>query len=239
MGEAMNAFRTVVLGVVFLTVVASQSHAQLNLFSPLDAILGGRSDGANFVVGAAGTDGGNTVYTDNVWPAGESPDHAIDGVGQKYLNFAELNTGFIVRPTLGSGIGGTIVKGMKLWTANDAESRDPASYQLYGTNTPVSGAGPFPLSNFTLISSGALALPSTRNDGGLSPLSEANSQTLTLANSTPYSAYLLLFPSVKNEPADNSMQIAEVQLTGTLVPEPGSLMFVGLGALGLLRRTRR
>ena len=235
----MNAFRTVALGVVFLTVLASQSRAQLNLFSPLDPILGGRSDGAVFMVGAAGFDGGNNIYTDNVWPAGESPDHAIDGVGQKYLNFAELNTGFIVRPTLGSGIGGTIVTGMKLWTANDAEARDPASYQLYGTNTAVSGAGPFPLSNFTLISTGPLALPTTRNDGGLAPLLNANSQTLSIANSAPYSAYLLLFPTVKDEPADNSMQIAEVQLTGTLVPEPGSLMVVGLSAIGLLRRGRR
>src|SRR4029079_17160807 len=68
-----------------------------------DPILGGRLDrsAGSFLVAAAGGDGGATIYTDNTFPAAESPDHAIDGFGQKYLNFAELDTGFIVTPSLG------------------------------------------------------------------------------------------------------------------------------------------
>src|SRR5207237_9068912 len=74
------------------------NSASAQVFAPTDTVVGGRSDGTSFLVGAAGSDGGSTVYTDNVWPAAESPDHIIDRVGQKYLNFAELNTGVIVTP---------------------------------------------------------------------------------------------------------------------------------------------
>src|SRR5437868_4781982 len=122
----------------------SSNSACAQVFAPTDTIVGGRSDGTNFLVGAAGSDGGSTNYTDNVWPAAESPDHIIDGVGQKYLNFAELNTGVIVTPAAGA----QIVRTLKFWTANDAVERDPTSYQLFGTNNAVTGGGPFPLSNF-------------------------------------------------------------------------------------------
>jgi len=50
----------------------------------------------------------------NAWPNAESPDHAIDGVGQKYLNFAKLNTGIVVTPSLGTAHG-TIATGLQLW----------------------------------------------------------------------------------------------------------------------------
>ena len=209
-----------------------------SLFTPGDTIFGGRSDGTSFLVGAAGSDGGNTIYTDNVWPANESPDHVIDGVGQKYLNFAELNTGFIVTPSLGAGLG-TIATGITFWTANDAEGRDPTSYSLFGTDTVIAGPGPFALSDFTLISSGPLALPATRQPGGASPLQGDTQQTVTFANGADYNSYLVLFPEVKNEPGVNSMQIGEVQLIGTVVPEPSTLGLLGLAIAGLMAFCRR
>lgn len=211
------------------------------VFAPGDTIVGGRINAPNFEVGAVGGNVSPDVYTDNFWPAAESPDHDIDGVGQKYLNFAELNTGFIVTPSFNGG-NGSVVTGIQLWTANDAPERDPASFELYGTNATISGPGPFALSNFTLINSGALSLPSTRNAGGAAALDPANSQTVSFTNGTSYKSYLVNFPTVNNEPAANSMQIAEVQLNGSVpVPEPGMLGLLALSTLGVLgvRRARR
>src|SRR5687768_8103653 len=92
------------------------------IFAPTDLIRGGRQDlGLNlFSVGTVGTAGGV-----NNWPGAESPDHAIDGVAQKYLNFAETFTGFLVQPSFNGG-NGAIPTSMQLWTANDAVDRDPA-----------------------------------------------------------------------------------------------------------------
>jgi len=211
-----------------LAVATAQGAA---IFAPGDAVVGGAVVGSDFVAGVAGTAAGI-----NNWPTNESPDHTIDGVGQKYLNFAEVNTGVLITPSFNGGAG-SIVTGLTLWTANDAVERDPASYELYGTNAAI-GAGPYPLAGFTLISSGALALPASRNAGGAAALDINNSQTVTFGNSSSYSSYLVLFPAVKNESA-NSMQIAEIQLDG-VVPEPATagLAALSLGALALRRRRK-
>ena len=150
------------------------------------------------------------------------------------MNFGETDTGFVVTPAVGP----TTVGGLKLWTANDAEPRDPASFQIFGTNADVSGNS-IPLSDFTEILVGNLSLPSSRNAGGGAALDDANSQTIRFRNDTEYSSYLVLFPGVKDGPSANSMQIAEVQLLG--VPEPGSLTLLGLGGLflGMLRRRNK
>lgn len=218
------------LGVGLICLVGAANAQAQGIFAPSDGpnVIGGASDGTNFNKAVAGT-----VDGVNNFPAAESPDHLVDGVGQKYLNFAKTNTGFILTPGLGSTIAGSI----KLWTANDSEPRDPSSYQLYGTNNTITGNGPFPISNFTLISSGALTLPATRNGGGVAALDDANSQTVTFANSTAYSTYMVLFPDVKTNASANSMQIAEVQLIQA--PEPGTIGLLGLGGIAALLRRRR
>lgn len=181
----------------------------------------------------------------NQWPGGENPTFAIDGFGQKYLNFGEQNTGFAVTPSVGSSVATSI----KLWTANDAVQRDPASYQVWGSNATLdAGATSFPISAFTAISVGDLALPESRNAGGAdTALDDANSQTITFDNSAAYTSYLVVFPDVKDAEGTNSMQIADVQLYdaagagifaagdpivgGQVVPEPSSSL---LGAMSLL-----
>jgi hypothetical protein len=159
---------------------------------------------------------GNIEYQ-NFWPAAEAPSFAIDGVGQKYLNFTRENGGFIVQPSIGS----TIAESITIWTANDAEPRDPSSFRLFGSNANIDYfAEPgtdFLFSDFTEIAFGDLSLPSSRNGGGGTMLMAANSQTVNFTNTTAYTNYLVLFPTVKNGNNANSMQIAEVSLNeGTL-----------------------
>ncbi|MBL7154578.1 MAG: hypothetical protein ISS79_12755, partial [Phycisphaerae bacterium] len=136
-------------------------------------------------------------------PANETVDHAIDGVIQKYLNFGEENSGFIVTPSLGA----SVVDSFQITTANDANDRDPASWQLYGTNDLIlsadhsAGDG----ESWTLIDSGSVSLPVERNTIG--PMVSVN-------NATIYTSYKMLFPTVKNAAGANSMQIAEIQFHG-------------------------
>jgi len=197
-----------------------------------------------FQVGDVGT-----VQPGNNWPGAETPDQAINGVGQKYLNFGKFDTGFAVTPASGS----TTATSLKLWAANDAVGRDPASYQVWGSNEPTpDGFGApgttVPLSLFTPISVGDLALPETRNAGGDAALDDANSQTVEFANDLAYASYLVVFPTIK-DPGQNSMQIADVQLFdaagapiftpadagalvgGQVIPEPTAGL---LGALAML-----
>ena len=178
-----------------------------------------------------------TAADTNNWPDAEAPEQAIDGVGQKYLNFGKTNTGFVVTPSAGSSVATSIT----LWTANDSEPRDPSGYQVWGTNVAIAGGGPFSLTDFTAISTGDITLPSSRNAGGDAPLLPENSLTVGFANSEFYSSYLIVFPDVKDNPNANSMQIAEVQLGGTIIPEPSTvtLLLMGLAALGLLCRRSR
>lgn len=214
-----------ILLVVTLAMLAMPAHAVAGvIFTPGDTIFGGVKSGATFTI-------------NNSWPGNEAPSNAIDGVGQKYLNFSMINTGFIVKPSVGSSVATSI----KLWTANGPQQRDPASYELWGSNAAI-GSGPsFSLSDFTLISSGALSLPSTRNGAGNTPLSDISSQTIGFTNSTAYTSYMVIFPTVKDNSA-TVMEIGEVQLYGSAaVPEPTSLAIFGIGAgiAGLKARTRK
>ncbi len=174
------------------------------LLDPGDPIVGGQLQGTRFVPGTSGSSG-------NRWPGAESPQDAINGWigggGEKYLNFAKFNTGFVVRPDPQA----TVVNSIRLWVANDAVGRDPASYQFYGSNSNSISA-PFPISSFTLIASGGLSLPGTRdtvfNTSGYS-------QTVSFSNSTSYRTYILIFPTIKNS-GENSMQISEVEFYGSV-----------------------
>jgi glucose/arabinose dehydrogenase len=151
------------------------------------------------------TDGGSSS------PDNETPQNAIDGTLAKYLNFGEVNSGLIVTPASSA----SIVKRFQITTANDAEERDPTSWQLFGTNSAIlstnnSNGNAEP---WTLIASGNVALPSARNT--LGPMVE-------VSNNIPYASYRMLFTGVKDEAAANSMQIGEVQFfadsAGSFVP---------------------
>ena len=183
----------------------------------------------------------------NNWPGGEPPSAAIDGAGQKYLNFGKENTGIVVTPTAGGA-----PTSLTYWAANDSPERDPASFWLGGTN------GDSLTGDYTFIAGGLLALPDTRNQGGTAELLESNSATASFANDASFTNYLVIFPTLKNGPGANSMQVAEVQLfdaagagifapgdtilgvqvDGALVPEPSTGLLAFIGLAGLLRRRR-
>gem|GEM_PF-2324394 len=176
--------------------------------------------------------GQEPTFTDNRWPGAEDPTRAIDWQGQKYLNFAgdEFNpdesnvfSGILVQPTIGDQAD-DVPTSITFWAANDAVQRDPAAYELWGTNDfptlerfdlEVTGVDPgaeFSLDSFTKIAEGPLALPDSRNGGGAAELDDANSQTIEFDNTAAYSNYMILFPELKDRLGQNSMQVAEIQL---------------------------
>jgi hypothetical protein len=165
-------------------------------------------------------------------PLGESAANAIDNTTTKYLNFLDYNSGFIVTPSKGANTGGTIVRVLRLYTANDSPSRDPASFILEGAQSATGVFTPIAVSNVTL--------PGERNAAGqaLNPNTQ-NFVDYAFGNTTAYKAYRLTFPTLRNGFDANSMQIGEVELLGTVVPEPAALGLLSIGALSLLARRRR
>lgn len=189
----------------------------------------------------------------NQWPGGEAPGFAIDGVGQKYLNFTDAYSGVVVTPA-SSAVPGAIT----VWAANDAPERDPSSYTVFGVNGALSAMSPGDtVSGMSLISSGGITLPMTRNEGGAAALDAANSATVAFANSDAYDNYVIVFPTVRDAGLANSMQIAEVQLMDaagapifassdavlggvlTTVPEPSAglmALLCMIPMIGIIRR---
>jgi MprA protease rhombosortase-interaction domain-containing protein len=165
----------------------------------------------------------------------------------KYLNFGKGNTGIVVTPAAGGA-----PTSLTAWAANDSSERDPASFWLGGTN------GDSLTGDYTFIASGLLALPETRNGGGAAELLESNSATASFTNSATFTNYLVVFPTLKNGGAANSMQVADVQIfdaanngifastdgifgvqvEGVLVPEPSTGLLALIGLAGFLRRRR-
>src|SRR3954463_2097020 len=133
--------------------------------------------------------GDPVVPTSSNSPGAEQSPNAIDNnPATKYLNFDKLNTGFSVTPSSGS----SVVKGLALVSANDAPERDPASFTLEGSNNGGT--------TWTMIASGAVPAFTAR----------FQERVVSFPNTVAYTSYRLLFPTVANANAANSMQIAEV-----------------------------
>ena len=141
------------------------------------------------------------------WPDGEYPGLAVDDdVSTKYLHFkGEVEpTGFVVEPASGP----SVVTGLTLTTANDAIERDPATFELSGSNDSIDGP-------YTLIASGDIV---DFAQADALPRFTMNSTPISFDNDVAYAYYQVMFPTVRDAPNANSMQIAEVELLG--VPAP-------------------
>ncbi|HEX6961516.1 MAG TPA: hypothetical protein VF175_06590 [Lacipirellula sp.] len=159
------------------------------------------------------------------YPGGEAPDRVLDGLANtKYLNFGRENTGLIF-----TNDGGAVqLLNMSLTTANDVADRDPASFELWGTNDSIQTANNTDGNGgetWTLITSGPLSLP-----GDIATDDFRGETAVVPINATAsYSSYKLVFPTVKNLDGANSMQIADVQLFA--IPEPASAALALAGVL--------
>ncbi|HIL69624.1 MAG TPA: hypothetical protein EYG38_07225 [Verrucomicrobia bacterium] len=149
--------------------------------------------------------GDDIIATSDNSPGSEGVANAIDGQPTKYLNRDISNTGFTVTPSVGA----TIVTGLTLQSANDAEDRDPVDYLLEGSNDG---------STFQVISTG--------------PVDDFPDRFFTnridFDNNVPYTTYRLIFPNVDGSGC--CMQIAEVEFLGELadilldVTQPGDAL---------------
>lgn len=142
------------------------------------------------------------MFLPSEYPGEEGPLNALDGdSGTKYLNFGILNTGFIIKPFMGP----STARSIQLTTANDHPERDPFNWQLFGTNDPITSVehGDGSSENWTFIAGSEANLPEERFTPG---------PVQSFSNTTSYSAYKVLFPTVKNPLTANSMQIADVML---------------------------
>ncbi len=177
--------------------------------------------GAAYSIIAFDTDTGAS----SSFPGGEAPGFAIDGnSGTKYLNFGGVNTGFIVTPSGGA----SVISAFTMTTGNDAPSRDPNAYVIYGTNDAITSAqnSDGGNENWVRIQGGTLNPPGGR---GAAYDSEA------VTNSTAFTSYRF---DVVGNGGDGLMQFAEIQFEGTFIPEPSSAMLAMLGLLPVFRRRR-
>jgi len=140
---------------------------------------------------------------DGDWPGGEYPALAIDNdITTKFLHFGGETgpTGFVVAPAVGS----TLVTGLTLTTANDSPNRDPASFEIYGSNDGIDGP-------FELIASGDIVDFIDVNEY---PRFTENVTPIIFENTAVYTHYRVMFPTIRDAANANSMQIAEVELLG-------------------------
>ena len=58
-------------------------------------------------------------------------------------------------------------------------------------------------------------------------------------NTEAYTAYRLVFTSLRGGPGESLMQVSEIRFGGQVVPEPSSMMLLGAGALAVMALMRR
>jgi Concanavalin A-like lectin/glucanases superfamily/Bacterial lectin len=114
--------------------------------------------------------------------------------------------GIVVTPRIGN----TVVTAMRLFAASSHPEDDPADFLLEGSTD--GGA------SFTTIAGGLLHMPAQRN-AAAGPINITNQvlKEIVFANTNAYGTYRLTFTNVnENALATNGMQIAELQLLGSL-----------------------
>ena len=146
----------------------------------------------DFIIGID-TDG---MVSSSSYPAAENPPKLLDSnPATKYLNRGGAGSGFIVTPSLGM----TLVQSFTLTTANDSVTRDPTSWEVYGTNEAIKSVDNSTglAESWTLMGSGALALPDARLTLG---------PVVTVNNMAPYTSYKMMWPTNRGS---SNLQVAD------------------------------
>ena len=154
------------------------------------------------------------VPNDGDWPGAEHPALAIDNnTGTKFLHFKGETepTGIQVTPLNGS----SIVTGITLTTANDSPNRDPATFELSGSNVGIDGP-------YELIAAGDIV-----DFAGEAEYPRFTMTAIMFDNDVAYAHYQIMFPTVRDAGTANSMQIAEVELLGVPEPKPADITAPG------------
>lgn len=201
-------FKTRFYLIVLVVAAAQVAHAQLPILSSTDAIL------------AIDTDG---LIPLSSYPGAEAPMFALDqDASTKYLNFAAAGSGIIVTPAFGA----SAVQSMMFTTAGDAPERDPAAFELWGTNETIMSTDNSygDAEAWTMINSGMVALPDLRMTDG--PL-------LSFANTDSYASYRVIFPELKNGGAANSMQVADIRMFEAMDGTGASILSTSDAALAM------
>lgn len=166
------------------------------------------------------------------YPDGENPTLALDGdVNNKYLNRGGEDSGLILSRADNKP---TVIESLTFTTGGDAPGRDPLSWDLYGTNDPIT----------SLDNSRGLDENWTLVDSGVSGLEEDPGRNMTVGAQPvdgieAYGAYRLVFTSLRGSPGERLMQVGDILIEGRIVPEPSSFVLLGVGALAALTFSRR
>ena len=134
----------------------------------------------------------------------ESPAMGLDqDIDTKYYNQANVtnNIGFIVTPKVGA----RKIQAIDMWTANDAEERDPTSYILYGTNDEITSEDNSDGSNenWIKVAEGAIELPAERKTAG--------TQIYFDTPIPAYTSWKMVFPTNKDPKQESGVQFSDVQ----------------------------
>ncbi|MBK1831925.1 PEP-CTERM sorting domain-containing protein [Verrucomicrobiaceae bacterium R5-34] len=170
----------------------------------------------DFVV-AIDADGNGSI---GLW--GNELSFLTDGIeNNKAIWGGASNSGFIVTPTLASGL----VASFDIRSA-DHGPRDVTSWAIYGTNDAITSTSNSTGTdeNWTFIDSGTLADPAPWT-----------TTSVAVDASEAYTSYKVLFPTTVGE--DTETAVAEFQLYA--VPEPSSAALLGFGGLALILRRRK
>lgn len=162
-------------------------------------LLGGVTQGGRDITGPLDTV--VAVPDDGDWPPNEVPRQACDDqIGTKYLHYkgGDVPTGIRVTPVVGP----TVVTGLSFTTANDTAGRDPAEYELSGSNESINGP-------YTLIAAGPIA---DFTGSAEWPRRTKGTTPIRFENDIAYEHYQLMFPTVRDPANDGYMQIAEIEL---------------------------
>lgn len=148
-------------------------------------------------------------------PGSEGVANAIDGKTTKYLNFdsgrngTQIGTfspsGFVVTPSAGL----SRVTGMSIQSANDGPERDPDVVLIEGSNDAA-------ITNFN---SGNWEAITTISNIAAGITARFQTVTFSFDNLKPYKHYRWTTLMVRTTPNGCCMQVAEVELLGTIVPD--------------------